>query len=760
MKWMFLVLAPGLIPLHAAEPTREQTQFFETKVRPLLAKRCFRCHGPKRQRGKLRLDARANLLKGGDSGRAIEPGHPEKSLLIQAVNYGKLKMPPDARLPKNEIQILTTWVKMGAPWPGDSKARPVVEGKPFQITEKDRSFWSFLPIVRPKIPPSDRDCETAIDAFVHRKLKSTGLALSPPAQRRELIRRLYFDLLGLPPTPEEVDAFVSDSSPDAYPRLVDRLLASPRYGERWGRHWLDLVRYAQSNGYERDDEKPEAWRYRDYVIRSFNEDKPYDRFILEQLAGDEIKDVTSDSIIATGYYRLGVWDDEPDDKVLAKWDEIDDVMRTTGETFLGLTLGCARCHDHKFDPIPQKDYYRLASFFRNVSPYGKDKSATHWQLNPNAIFTPLSSGRVLSVRESGTKPPPTRILIRGSPLTPGDEVKPGFLQVLTDIIPTITPPAAPPNSLRGQLLKKGVKQTSGRRLALAKWLVGSDNPLTARVMANRLWHYHFGRGLVETPNDFGRTGQKPSHPELLDWLASELRNKGWRLKPLHRQILLTRTYRQSSRASNAKAKKLDPRNRLLWRQNMRRLDAEQIRDSILAVNGRLNLKMGGRGIFPLLPREVLATQSKPGNGWGKSSDEERARRSVHIFIKRTLTVPFMESFDQPTPDKPTPARATTTIAPQALILLNSQFMMRNATALAERIAREVGDDEGKQIDRAFRLALSRRPNSQERQILLQFLARQRVELRSVSKDEKEASRLARIAFCRMLLNLNEFVHAD
>jgi cytochrome c553 len=811
------------------QPTREQAQFFETKVRPLLASRCHKCHGASKQQGMLRLDSRAAVLAGGESGPAVEPGKPQESRLIQAINYAGPEMPPDGKLGKRDIDVLTTWVKMGAPWPNEvagsspkAKSPAVSAG---EITEKDRLHWSFQSIVRPRVPHLVGDDRAAnpIDAFVLQKLKAAGLAPSPPASPRELVRRAYFDLIGLPPTPEEVAAFLADDSPRAYETLIDRLLARPQYGERWGRHWLDLVRYAQSNGYERDDEKPFAWRYRDYVIRALNEDKPYDRFILEQLAGDELSDVTHDSIIATGFCRLGVWDDEPDDKVVALWDEIDDVLRTTGETFLGLTIGCARCHEHKFDPIPQEDYYRLAAFFRNIAPYGKDKSDTHWQLNPAAIYTLLATpevvsqakehkrktaqiealkkrlgelrpgkeakklqdqigelesslddafdrARALSVREAGPVAPKTHVFIRGNPLSPGKEVVPAFLTVLDRGTPAIEPlgannAAASGNELRDMLRELGVQPTSGRRLALARWVASKDNPLTARVIANRLWHYHFGRGLVSTPSDFGRQGLPPSHPELLDWLASELTGGGWRLKRMHKLIMLSGTYRQSSRVVHAARvpSEVDPDNKLLWRQNLHRLDAEAIRDSVLAVSGGLNLTMGGRGVFPELSKEVLSTQSKPGDGWDKSSPSERARRSVYIFVKRTLTVPLMDAFDQPTPDKPNPARTTTTIAPQALMLLNSTFMDQQSTAFADRLLRECADERAKQIERAFDLALARAPSHEEKEIALAFLDRRTSEFNVLPANETKdltANRHALNNLCRMIFNLNEFVYVD
>lgn len=624
------------------KPTPEQSRFFEEKVRPLLVERCFRCHAEKKHEGSLRLDARQTIVAGGDSGPAIVPGKPDESLLIEAVRYRSLEMPPDRRLPKGEVDVLVKWVQMGAPWPGSAGEKILVPRKPgLEITDEDRSYWAFQPIRTPAVPraDSDWDDDNPIDAFVLDQLRRRGLAPSKPASKRQLARRLYFDLIGLPPTFEEVEQFVADDSPRAFARLVDRLLEKPQYGERWGRHWLDVVRFAQSNGYERDDEKPHAWRYRDYVIKAFNEDKPFDRFILEQLAGDELDDATLDSIIATGFYRVGVWDDEPDDKVAAVYEGLDDIVRTTGEAFLGLTIGCARCHDHKFDPIPQADYYSLLSFVRNVAPIGKDKSHTHWEMDPTAIFTPLVTREsldqweqkrklladqkaelekqlsaegtpkekqeelkkqigeldkqmkpawemALSVREIGAKPRETRILIRGSHLTPGKAVQPAFLTVTDSPNPKLlSPETAPGSSLVQTLRSQGVQPTTRRRRVLAEWIASPDNPLTARVIANRLWHYHFGRGLVSTPNDFGRTGQPPTHPKLLDWLASDLTENGWSLKHLHRRILLSKTWQQSSASSpDHRGHEVDPDNMLLWRQNLRRVESEVIRDSMLMLD--------------------------------------------------------------------------------------------------------------------------------------------------------------------------------
>jgi hypothetical protein len=743
-----LPLALGL-PVRAEEKvtTAEQVSYFEKKVRPLLVQHCSRCHGGTKPRGGLRLDSRANVFKGGDSGPAVVPGKPRDSLLIKAVNYADLEMPPGKKLGKKEIAVLTEWVQVGAPWPGPGLAAVPPPAKEIQVTQADRRWWSFRPVRRPPVP-ADAPAVNPIDAFLAQKLKAKGLRFSPQADRREMVRRVHFDLLGLPPAPEDVDAFVADRRPDGYERLVDRLLASPHLGERWGRHWLDVARFAQTNGYERDDEKPDAWRYRDYVIRAFNADKPFDRFVRENLAGDEMNPATDDSLTATAFYRLGVWDDEPDDRRQAEYDDLDELLSTTGSAFLGLTIGCARCHDHKFDPIPQEDYYSLLAFVRNIKPYGMPPTK-----GTGNIFAALQAGgRTLAVQERGPSPTPTRLLTRGSAATPGKVVAPRFPRVLCPSDERAAPaiPTPPPGS-----------RTTGRRSVLAAWVAARDNPLTARVIVNRLWQHHFGKGIVATPSDFGRTGTAPTHPELLDWLASELVDGGWGLKRVNRLIVLSAAYRQSSRVRDERAVRLDPGNQLLWRQNLRRLEAEAIRDSVLAVSGKLNRAMCGRGIFPTLPPEVLSTQSKPGNGWGRSTPQEQARRSVYIFAKRTLGVPLLEVFDQASLDKSIAARTTTTIAPQALILLNSAFIDEQAAAFAERLVRETGERPAANVERAFRLAVGRAPTAKEAAIALGYLDRVRGELRDPSRPTPaEAYRHALARLCKVVFNLNEMVYVD
>src|SRR5262245_5044672 len=611
---IFVALAASVVGTSAAEPTPEQAKFFETKIRPILAENCHRCHGEKKQSGKLRLDSAASLLAGGESGPAMVPGEPEKSRLIEAINYGSLEMPPDGRLKPEQIKLLTEWVKMGAPWPGSGEQILQPRKAGFTVTDADRQHWSFRPVQRPNLPTnlnSESRILNSIDVFIASSLNDKGLPQSPEAEKRHLIRRLAFDLTGLPPTSAGVAEFTSDNRPDAYERLADRLLASPQYGERWARHWLDIVRFAQGNGYGRASEKPLAWRYRDYVVRALNEDKPYDRFLIEQLAGDELEPLTDDSLSATGYYRLGVWDDEPDDGKLAKADELDDIVSTTASAMLGLTLGCARCHDHKFDPVSQEDYYSFTAFVQNIHLYGKvaDVISGGQPVDKEGIFRKLPSGggETLCVREHDSPPPQSFIFVRGNAHTLGKQVEPRFIEVLcrsSDVLLPILSQTESPSPT-----------SNGRRSALARWIAHRDNPLTARVAVNRLWQHHFGRGIVATPSDFGHTGSKPTHPELLDYLASELMDGNWQQKRLHREIISSATYRQSSGVDTPHSTLrtphlVDPDNSLLWRQNLRRLEAESIRDAVLAASGDLNMQMGGRGIFPILPPEVLAKQSR------------------------------------------------------------------------------------------------------------------------------------------------------
>ena len=588
---------------------------------------------------------------------------------------------------------------------------------------------------RPPVPAPSRRLPipaNPIDAFILARLEANGLSPNPPATKRELIRRACYDLTGLPPSPLEVESFLADDSPAVWEKLIDRLMDSPRYGEKWGRHWLDLVRFAESNSFERDGDKPHAWRYRDYVIRSFNADKPYDKFICEQLAGDEFPDPAGDAIIATGFYRLGLWDDEPADRELARYDSLDDIVATTGQVFLGLTVDCARCHNHKLDPIPQKDYYRLLAFFQNVNPYKNGGPTDEVRLFAS------STEQALAVTESGPNAPETFVLVRGNPNAKGEKVEPAFLEILNPPRPEIPTPAA------------GARST-GRRTALAHWIASPENPLTARVMANRLWQYHFGRGLVRSPNNFGLQGDPPTYPELLDWLASELVARGWRLKTMHRLIMTSNAYRMSSR-DRAEASAGDPGNDLFWRFDMRRLTAEEIRDSILSITGSLNLKMSGPGVYVDIPKEVLAGQSQPGKGWGRSPPSEQARRSVYIHVKRSLLTPILESFDLAETDRSAPVRFATIQPTQALGMLNGEFINRQADLFAARLRRESSGRLDQQVRLALGLATSRIPTEAEIQ--------QGVGLIEALQREKSVPEAALKYFCLMALNLNEMVYLD
>ena len=812
-------------------PTPEQIEFFQNKVKPILEQHCLRCHGGKgTPKGGLRLTGRANVLRGGESGPAVTLEKPAESLLVQAINYEGFEMPPSGKLPQEKIDVLTSWVRQGLPWPpGDEKpAESAVEHKPSspQVNDETKKFWAFQPVRRPQVPQvADNNWnQNPLDAFVFSQLSAAGIQPNPAADKVALLRRAYYDLIGLPPEPEATAAFLADSSPDAFEKVIDRLLASAHYGERWGRHWLDLVRYAETNSYERDGAKPHVWRYRDYVIRAFNEDKPYDEFVREQLAGDELTPNTPDGIIATGYYRLGIWDDEPADPDQALYDDLDDIVQTTGQVFLGLTIGCARCHDHKLDPIPQKDYYKFLSFFRNVRRYGershesvmkasvrtialeaerkeheaavevhqnrmrrvlsdlknieskvkddlvgvekdefKSESArieivgkrvprllTEEEFDRYKALTrerdqlranrPPGAAQALCVTENGRTVEPTHVLVRGNPHILGERVEPGFLEVLSPPVPQIAELAAEVNSC-------------GRRLALANWIASRDNQLTARVMVNRIWQYHFGRGLVRSASDFGFQGTLPTHPELLDWLAADFVENGWRLKRLHKLIMLSKTYQMSSRG-NASAWDKDPENNLFWRYNMRRLSAEEVRDSILAVNGSLTREpYTGPSIFIKIPQEVLAGQSRPGEGWGESSVKDQNRRSVFIHSKRSLMPPILASFDAADTDNSCPVRFATTQPTQALGMLNSEFMGEQSMIFATNLARDAPQGLSQQVALALRRATQREPTESEIQRGIRLID-------SMQSKHRLSPEVARQYFCLTVFNLNEFLYVD
>jgi hypothetical protein len=967
----FLVLCAGLSlaftsPISAQTAT--QAKFFKEKVKPLLESRCFKCHGAKpKLKGKFSVASRAAILKGGDSGPGVSLTKPASSLLLEAIGYADedLQMPPKEKLPKHELDILNQWVKMGSPWPTGTKlSTAAIEA----AEAAAKNWWAYQPIKRHPAPTVRNKSwvKNPIDAFILAKLETAGLKPAPRADKVALIRRVTYNLTGLPPTPEQVATFVADRSPKAYEKLIDRLLASPQYGEKWARHWLDVVRYAETNGYERDATKPFAWRYRDYIIKAFNEDKPYDQFIIEQLAGDEMKNMTPDALIATGYYRLGIWNDEPADGLKHKYDILDGILSTTGQVMMATTIGCARCHTHKKDPIPHKDYYRMLSFFKDVSNMSKnptrsiaspqlkaeyekklkekqdaerglqqqinaiqkdfDKAAsaadrkpkkgtanstllddsrtrgqiwsytfakpandwfktnfndrawkkgpggfgrdgtpkavirTQWtsndiwlrktfkvsalprsltitinhdenaivylngkqiykiaghsasyktaKLSPDALRAikpgeniiavhchqttggqyidlglnvekvndkkqgkiddrirargreligkpkvdqyfklrkqydqvrrrrlPEPGMKVMAVAESGRAK--TFVFGRGNPTMAGDEVKPGYLEVLGFADPVIAPS------------KSG---TSGKRIVLAKWLVDKKNPLPSRAMINRIWQHQFGRGIVSTPNDFGALGRLPTHPKLLDWLASEFMNRNWSIKSMQKLIMMSNTFQMAS-TDNAAALAKDPDNELFWRFNMRRLTAEEIRDSILQVNGSLNLQMGGPSFYTEVPKEVLATASKPNNAWGRSPDDQKVRRSVYIVVKRSLVEPLLRTFDSADTDNSCAVRFATTVPTQSLTMLNSKFFNDEAAKLAARLRKEAGADPSKQIALAFSLTTGRKPKADEVRNGVAFMKRLQVE-------EKVTVDQSLDYFCLIAINLNEFLYLD
>jgi hypothetical protein len=923
-----LCIGLALLLTGAARAKITDTRFFEREVRPLLLENCLVCHsGDHAQKG-IRLD------------RSLDAETARK--VLETVRYdGPVKMPPSGKLSQSRIATLANWVQGGARFPAAHVASPASNAK----------HWSFLPVKRPVVPAvknpilAEEWVKNPIDSFVLSKLERKKLFPAPPVGKRALIRRLTYDLTGLPPTPEEVEAFVGDTRPDAYEKLVDRLLASPHYGEKWGRAWLDLVRFAETNSYERDNPKPNAWRYRDYVIRAFNEDRPYDRFIKEQLAGDELKDGGNEGLIATGFYRLGIWDDEPVEREQAIFDGYDDIVTTVGQAFLGLTVDCARCHDHKIDPIPQSDYYRLVAFVRGVNYFKnggptdekplfrspaeqrvwerekkalgavrqktlaelaaidgdfvrerdatltvRDLSGIRWRRyvgtfatipdfetltpesrgvqpghlldlsprltdkgfglvleatltvpapgeytfyldsddgsrlsingtkvveksglgpegkerrgnltlpagpvalrldyfegtgtspmgfrlawsGPNLPRRPLSTaasisplglpaqlaldapakvaertrlqklaedqekaeppiGKMLVVTEAGPTPDATYITDRGVAANKKEQVEPGFLQCMGGGIPEKIVPTA---------------SSSGRRTALAAWIASEKNPLTARVLVNRLWQGHFSVGLVKTPNDFGLQGARPTHPELLDWLASELVRQKWSMKALHRLMVLSSTYKMTSRPGD---------DELLAHQRPRRLTSEEVRDSILFVSGTLNRQVYGPSVYPEIPKEVLAGQSIPGKDWypERSSERDKCRRSVYIFQKRSLRYPLLESFDAPEMDRSTAVRFASVQPMQALSLLNSALMQQQAAALAARATRDAGESPEALSARLFSLVTQRPPTKGERTKLVALY--EKLVQRGMAPER------ARRALALTCLNLNEFLYLD
>jgi hypothetical protein len=848
-------------------PTRAaETQLtFEQHVRPILRKHCFHCHGDEEEHeAKLDLRLVRLMLTGGESGAAIVAGKPGDSLLLTRVEKGE--MPPEGKkLSAAEVNVIRDWLASGAK---TAKPEPAELAT---ITDEERAFWSFQPIRNPPLPNVDNPAaRSPIDQFLLDQLASKGLSFSAPAEKQTLVRRLWFTLLGLPPTAEEIADFVADPAPDAWEQRIDRLLASPQYGERWARHWLDVAGYADSDGYsEKDFERPNAYKYRDYVIRSFNGDKPWNEMIVEQLAGDELlkppyanlSPKQADQLIATGFLRMGPdgTGDGAVDQTVARNEVVADTIKIVSTSFLGLSVGCAQCHNHRYDPVPQTDYYQLRAIFepaydvkswrtpgaRNISLWSAETRAKAKEIQaaiaknaaekktaleeltataqekqflklPDdeqeaaraAVATPVkertteqkeylakhpdlivivarvdqfdkpgfealekkfaerltelnkqkpAENEAAALTEVPGKVPATHVFYRGDVNSPRAAVQPAELSVLTrdDLKIPVDDPAIP---------------TTGRRLAYAKWLASGEHPLVGRVLTNRFWLHHFGRGIVATPSDFGALGARPTHPELLDYLATRFMHDGWELKRFHRLMLTSAAFQQSSRRTDA-LDAVDPDNQLLGRMNLRRLEAETVRDALLQVSGRLTHRLHGKAV-PVTPDElgqiVLGVDTRDGAGrfTGKvvQLGSEEFRRSVYVQVRRSLPLSMFETFDAPLLTPNCELRNESTAAPQSLLLMNNRFVLDQATVLAERIVQQAGDEPAARINAAWRTILGVEPTATERAAAEEFLAAQATEFDKIKPQPKQAAVDPRTRalsnLCQALLGSNAFLYID
>ncbi|MCA9173399.1 MAG: DUF1549 domain-containing protein [Planctomycetales bacterium] len=712
----------------------------------VLVRRCLECHNARESRGGLDLTTHAGLLRGGESGEIVDRDDWQRSLLLMRLVDGEMPPPRQGvtrRLPDEEVAAVRAWLKAGSAWP---------QGRELSLYDRTNDqragldWWSLQPVRRPPLPtlpalsgPLADWAQSPIDVFIARRLAKDGLSPAPPASRRELVRRAYFDLWGLPPTAEQVEAFIADGREDAYERLVDQLLASPHYGERWARHWLDVVRFAETCGYERDQLKPGIWRYRDWVIDALNDDMPYDKFVTWQLAGDEIDSPTLESVVATGLIRAGTWNDEPNDPQDYLYERLEDMVHTTTTAFLGLTVKCARCHDHKFDPIPQTDYYRVASFFW---------AGYLGQANLGGPDAKQLGFDAFGWTDRGPQPPPIHLLAAGERSRPAEEVAPGFLSCVPGLDqPLSSPPAG--------------ARTTTRRKQFADWITSRDNPLTPRVIVNRLWLHHFGEGIVRTPNNFGFKSDPPTHPELLDWLAAELLAGDWRLKRIHRQLMLSATYRQSSaHPRHDRNAQVDFANRTWWRYNRRRLDAESLRDAMLHASGALSKHQGGPSFYPQMHPEALEGLSRKEKGWTPSPLSERSRRSIYMMTKRQRLLPWMTAFDFCDTSRPCGKRDVTTVAPQALALLNNHFTHAQSEQLAQRVRDAAPDDLQRQLRLAWRHALSRDPAPDELRLAAEHVRRQANRFASAIPSEPESEDLPARSQLSLWLRADQGVELD
>ncbi|MDA0204281.1 MAG: PSD1 and planctomycete cytochrome C domain-containing protein [Acidobacteria bacterium] len=950
LAFLSCVLAVPPLAAQAAEVTGKD-------VLPILQKNCFQCHGADLRMANLDLRTPEAILQGGDSGPALVPGSAEESLIYARVSgQGQPQMPmaPLPALSGHDILVLKKWIDQGASWnaadsaradtqaPGDKANASYDEYVERVITDEMRQWWAFQKPVRhptPKIADS-RWSANPVDAFVRAAMDAKGLTPAPQADRNTLIRRAYLDLTGLLPTPEQVDAFVNDASPRAYEALVERLLASDHYGERWGRFWLDVVRYADSSGFEHDRTLQTAWRYRDYVIKALNEDKPYNQFLIEQIAGDELDEPTDDSLIATAYYRVG-----PRVRFREKanphyrYDYMDDMIRTTFQGFMGMSVHCARCHDHKFDPITRMDYYRTVGMFYGHVSYdhllGPKEEAQEWSRRKKEVLRAIAPlEKAIAEIEAPYKrqefeerlkrlPEDVQIAVRtpkeartrgqellasqfernldsgdedaagmgidlgkivfaasdnvdyrtsalpggalefakksaaanGRPLAPAGQRQGGFkpspedqqkikalrdqIAALEETVPELPPaiegvrdgdyrlaPNGPGDNLQpgqydpafgkientsyvpepgqkfvvppvhftanGMVVEEDIKApvvepgfvtvlakgdeavarppdrddyvSSGRRRALAEWIASDENPLTARVLVNRLWYWHFGKGIVATPGNFGKMGVPPSHPELLDWLATEFIRQGWSIKQMQRLLMNSETYKMASSFYDADNIEKDPTDTFLWRYPVRRLEGETIRDVILSASGQINLEAGGEAFYPAIPDSVR--EGYQAGRWILTKEgPETWRRSIYSYWKRGMKLPMFEVHDQPDPNVTTEKRNISTVSTQALTLLNSEFTLLQARHLADRVVREAPADLSAQVKRLYRITISRAPSERELAFALKFLNEERelLAIRISASDavdgvERNAAQAALTNFAHVMLNTNEFLY--
>lgn len=789
-------------PAFADEPSAEQIQFFETSIRPVLVEHCLKCHGEAKQWGSLRLDSSKAILEGGDSGPSIVPGQPEKSLLIRAIRQQDedLKMPPKGKLTDKQVADFALWIKQGAHFP--AKAEPT------KARHRDPNHWSFQSPVDPPVPAVKDEAwpKSVLDHFILAKLEAANLAPAAPADKRTLIRRATFDLTGLPPTPEDIAEFLADETPDAFAHVVDRLLASSAYGERWGRHWLDVARYADSNGLDENVAQGNAWRYRDYVVAAFNNDKPYDQFIVEQLAGDLIPTddiaLRHERLVATGFLSIGPKVLAEVDQAKMQMDIVDEQIDTIGRAMLGLTLGCARCHDHKFDPIETADYYGLAGIFKSTKTMDSYVKVAKWHENTIASAEQLAKKAAFDEQVTQKKAAIQKLVetadAAAKAAVPAGEKPPEKLETLykeetkaelkrlRDELAAFekTPPEVPSamgvtedqvidvaihirgNPLKlGDVVKRNVPKVLAKdvnhhfpgdhsgRLELANSLIEKRHPLTSRVIVNRVWRWHFGKGLVRTIDNFGLLGDAPTHPELLDWLAHRFMEQGWSFKKLHRLIMLSSTYQLGSRVDPAIVER-DPENMHFARANLRRLEAEEVRDAMLAVTGKLDRTLGG-SLLTVKNRDYFFDHTSK-----DLTNYTSQRRSIYLPVVRNNVYDIFQLLDYPDAAVPTGDRNSTTVAPQALLMMNSEFVGQASTELATRLLQLTAGDDAARLRTGYLLAYGREATEKELAESTVFLAELEKAFQASEPDVARRRIRTWETLCQTILAANEFIYLN